>query len=678
MQFDGLIERLAPRLPDRAWTRILALAVAVGIVGGLAAVGFEVAMGLVGEVVLGTADPSIAEIPPLRAALGATIAAALCGLAAGSTTTGKPIGIPDIVEYVRTGERAPTARDSAPSVVAALLAIGGGQSAGREGPIVQLAGTVATVISDRMQLPPGTARALTASGAAAGIAASFNSPLGGAFFAMEVLLGTFAVDTFAPVVVASVTGTVVGQLVMGDRLALQLPPMRLDPIVGIVLFPVLGVVCGLVSVALRGLLRLSAAQLDRLPGPPALRPVASGVAVGLLAAVGLPHVMGNGYALLGAVISGRVTLGIGMLALILAAKLVTTSLAYSGRSGGGIFAPTLFLGGITGELVGTAFAELVPSIAPAPGVFAAVGMGAVAAAVSHAPVTMGLMIAEMTGNYAIILPLLVAIAIATGIANATDRHSVYVQTLLDRGVRLNRRPEASVLRDLRVRAVMVDRGYQTVDPDAPFDVLAQVFLDGRDDEVFVVRDGYLVGMVELQDVKALLHDPGRRAGVTARSLARAVSVTRPDEPVGDVMEVFYRTGLEALPVLDDSGRIAGIVTERDVVGALNREILRTDIGIARVAVERAGSTEPPESFELPAGYHLATLDVTGAAGSTLRTLDLPGRLGVTVLAIDAWDGVRTVRVPASADRPLGPRDRLVVMGPPEHLPRVGRSIPPVD
>lgn len=568
----GWVERASARLPDADRTRLLGYAVLVGVVGGASAVGFELAMSGAGALLLGTAEPALDGVHGWR--LLVPVAAALAGGALGvaATRSGKPRGIPDVVGAVR-GERIPLdLRDGALSAAAAVLAIAGGQSAGREGPIVMVGGTVAAAIGDRLSLPAHSWRVLVAAGAAAGIAASFNSPLGGAFFAMEVLLGTFAMDAFAPTVVASVTGTVVGQTLLGDRLALGFPAFSLAHPHELLVYPALGLACGGVTVALRSALRRVGRALDGSPLPPWTRPAVGGVAVAALAAVGLPHVMGNGYALLDAVADGSVALGPAMLAAVLVAKLATTALAYSGRSGAGIFAPTLFLGAVTGQLVGSLAGRVAPWLAPSPGVLATVGMGAVAAAVAHAPVTMALMIAEMTGNYAIVLPLLVTIAIAVLVSAASDRSSLYVQVLLDRGLLARPERDEHPVGALRVGQVTARAGWVSVGPDAGYDEMVAHFLERSDDELFVVEGDRPLGLVDIQDLKRAMVDPSARPATTARALLRPAPTARPEQPLAAVMEVFFRTGLEVLPVVDDEGRMVGVVSERAVVGALERTL----------------------------------------------------------------------------------------------------------
>lgn len=662
---ESWLSRTFPHLGDRERLRVLVLAIVVGTLGGLAAVGFEFAMDEAARLVFGTPDPSLGGFSTTRGIVGPIVTGLLAGATATLlTTTGRSAGVADMIAFARGAHRAPPPPDAAASAVAAILTIGGGQSAGREGPIVQIAGSTAAWLSAQAGINEHTGRVLAGSAAAAAIAASFNSPLGGAFFALELILGTFALDAFAPVVVASVTGTLVGQLTLGDRLALQVPDFTLRTWTEILLFPLLGIACGLVAITFRSLVAFVTAQFRRLPGPLLLRPAISGLAVGLMAAGGLPDVMGNGYERLEPLIAVEEP-AVGFLGLLLGAKLLATALSAASRSGGGLFAPTLFFGAVTGLLYGRAAAAVLPGVDPDAGTFAIAGMAGVAATIAHAPVTMAIMLAEMTGHYAIILPLLVTIAIASIVSQTAFRHSVYVQSLIDRGVRIDHTPEELVVHGLRVRDVMVERGYLIVAPDTTPDELARLFLEHRQDRLFVVeRDGRFVGLVDLQDVKGLLREATPGDERTARTLAREVPTADPATPIADVMEAFFVTSQDAVAVVGPEGHMVGIVTERDVMGALNREILRRDVGLARVASGPA-SDRSTDFFELPPGYAMTSLPSADVAGRTLAELDLTNRLGVVVLAVDIWDESlgRHRRVPPSADTVLGPRDGYVVMGP---------------
>jgi CIC family chloride channel protein len=579
----------------------------MGVLGGVAAGAFDRALVVIGELTLGSAEPAVAGIEPVRVLLATaatSLAAGLIGVL--GTRRGRPQGIGDVIAAVRTREYPLDAREGLTGAVASALAVGGGQSAGREGPTAQLAASIAATVCDRPHVPRTTARTLIAAAAGAGIAASFNSPLGGAFFAMENLLGNFALEAFAPVVVASVVGTVVGQALLGDRLAVALPPMDIGHPIELVAYPALGVACGLVAIAFRASTRVAADALDRLPGPKWLRPLVPGLIAGGFAALGLHQVMGNGYGFVRDMIQ-REDATLELLLLVVAAKIVASAFAVAAKSGG-MFAATMFLGAVTGELVGAAFQTLFPHQLPSRAALAAVGMGGVAAAVA------------------------------------------------------------------RVRDVMTAR-VTTIAADAPIASVAAKFLGQRTDEVFVVHDGRLVGQVDIQDVKALLAAPEEASG-TARSLARVVPALRLDDRVADAMERFFRAGTETLPVVDDKGRLLGSVAERDLVGALNREILRRDVLMARIAHGPADKRET-DFLELPEGYTVEVVGADGAVGRTLRDLALPRREGVTVLALDLWDEARQqhVRSPPRQNYALGARDRLVMMGPIEKLRKLSLAIP---
>jgi H+/Cl- antiporter ClcA len=231
-----LLDRLAPVFPlarqvaDPVAARLLVAGVAVGAIGGLAAGVFDRAMVLVGRLTLGTAEPALNEPVWWRALLAPTLLGAVAGLLlVRLTRRGRAQSVPDVLGRTQLHVDTLSLRDGVVSAVAAALVVGGGVSGGREGPIAQVSSALASWICRRLRLPPRHARALLAAGAAAGVAASFNTPVGGAFFGLEIVLGDFALESFAPVVVATVTGTIVGQALLGDRVALHLPPFRLVP-----------------------------------------------------------------------------------------------------------------------------------------------------------------------------------------------------------------------------------------------------------------------------------------------------------------------------------------------------------------------------------------------------------------------------------------------------------------
>jgi CIC family chloride channel protein len=386
--------------------------------------------------------------------------------------------------------------------------------------------------------------------------------------------------------------------------------------------------------------------------------------------------MGNGYSHMQALLAGGVRSDAVFLLALLAAKVLATAVTSGGRTGAGLFAPSLFVGAVAGTLVGAMVQTVWPGHAEAAGAYGMVGMGAVAAAVLHAPITMTLMLFEMTGNYAVILPLLLALATAGAASAAFRNRSLYDIELDHLGLTLARGREELVMYRLAVRDVM--RGeVERLHADAPLAELVERFLSRRVDEVFVVdAEGRLVRVVDIQDVKGLLGTPS--TGRTAADVqTRPVPSVHPETPLAAALPLFFDAGVEQLPVLDQDGVLVGVLAERDVVAAYDREVLRHDARLARIE-STVDDVRQTDFVELPPGQVVEVVEAGAAmAGRTLRELALPHRHGCTVVAVSEWDAERGEhqRRPADLDRKLDARDRLVLVGSADGVARLsgGRS-----
>lgn len=645
-------------------TRLMLLGVLVGVLGGIAAAVFDGLTVLTGRLLLATSEPDMGVASMGRAFFGPLIGALVVGALVTLLVRGqRPKGIADVIKAVGLKGGEVSSRDGVASAFAAAVAIGSGHSGGREGPIVQFASALASKACRQLNIAPRRVRVLVAAGAAGGIAASFNTPIGGAFFAMEVLLGSFALESFAPVVAATVTATVVGQALLGERLALSLPAFELASPVELVIYPALGVLCGGIAVGLKEIYLRSARLWEDVGLPIWARPLPAGLLAGVFALLGIPAVMGNGYAFVEHLLEGNAGPD-ALIVLVLVAKVATTALSAAGRTGVGVFAPTLFIGAIAGTLFGTFVQGLLPVTIAPPGAYGMVGMGAVVAALAESPITMALMLFEMTGNYRIMLPVLLTIAVSGVVYRSLESGSLYVGQLWEVGVELPTKREELVMYELQVADVM-RREVTALPVHAPFALLAEKFLQRRLRDVFVVdEEGRYHGLIDIQDVKGLLGEPHEELSVDDVEREDVPSLL-PNVPLADAMPLFFRHDLEELPVVDGGGKLVGVLTERDVVAAYHREVLRKETLLARI--ESGDDAERRVDFlELPEGQRIGVLEVASAtAGKSLRDLDLPARLGVTVVALDVWqpEDRRHLRIPAQADRPLAENDRLVVMGP---------------
>ncbi|CAN5258087.1 chloride channel protein [soil metagenome] len=345
------------------------------------------------------------------------------------------LGIPEVMYAVN--ELGGRMRPQVPIVkaVASALCIGSGGSLGREGPSVQIGSAIASVIGQAAHVPAVQLRLLVACGAAAANAATFNAPIAGVFFALELVMRDFSGKTLGPVVIAAVSGDALSRAVFGPEPFLNVTAVQFGSTPELLIYAGLGLFAAIVGVGFIRVLYGMQDVADRLwRWPEWGRPIAGSVLLGLaLAAV--PEMYGSGYAVLDGVIDGRyvVTAVIGLLA----AKIVFASLTLAIGGSGGIFTPSLFMGAMLGSAYGAGAHALLPGVAASPEVYALVGMGAVFAAAARAPFTAGAMVFELTGEPALLLPLMVAVGIATALANLATRDTVYTMKLTRRGVNID-------------------------------------------------------------------------------------------------------------------------------------------------------------------------------------------------------------------------------------------------
>ena len=392
---------------------------------------------------------------------------------------------------------------------------------------------------------------------------------------------------------------------------------------------------------------------ERSPIPPILRVAAGGLIVGGLLIVS-PHLYGTGFESIGMLLAGELTWQTAAMLILL--KPLACSITIGSGGSGGVFSSALFIGAAVGYTFGELGHLLLPGWIPEAGPYALVGMGAVLSAATHAPVASILILFELTGDYAIILPLMLAVTLSTVGSRMLDRDSVYTRKLRRKGVHLFGAPDDATLSAYKVRDVM-RKELPTIPASAPFGTVLDRFLSSTVDEVFVVRsDGALVGTISLHDVKGLVGDDELRELVIAGDIANAgVPTLSPDISAAQCLQEIAATGRESLPVVAHPGsRIpVGLVTRRDLIDLYDRVVLRRDM---------LGTYSPEQSQApaLPVGHRLEEVPIpNGWAGRTLRELDLRRRTGITVLGIQ-HQGRFDISVIADPELRLRAGDRLVV------------------
>jgi chloride channel protein, CIC family len=476
-------------------------------------------------------------------------------------------GVPEVMFAVshRGGRIAPQV--SLVKALASALCIGGGGSVGREGPIVQIGSAAGSTVAQVLRLDTERMRLLVACGAAAGISATFNAPLAGPFFAMELILRSFSAESFGAVVLASVTADVVGRAMLGDHPFLSLPPFAVRSPAEYLLYGALGVGVGMVGVAFSKILYLVEDACDWLwRGPEWARPAAGGVVLGGLL-IALPQMYGVGYPVLENAVDGRYV--IGMLLVLMVGKMLATSLTIGIGGSGGVFAPTLFIGAMAGTAFGTVAHQLLPGVTESAGAYGLIGMGAALGGATGAPITAVIILFELTGEYSIILPLMAAVVMAAGTGHLLSKNTIYTAKLWRRGVDLDAAPAAHP--DFTAADVAVA---------APEPLTVRTSLDDAASALatssfgmlpVVGDDGRYTGCVSAQDVaEALtqaLDDPDRPHEI--EPLVGQPAVVSADTSADELLARLSGRGGTGLPVLDpDRSELVGWITYESVLARL--------------------------------------------------------------------------------------------------------------
>lgn len=488
-------------------------------------------------------------------------------------------GVPEVMEAVamRGGRIRP--RVAAVKVLASSLTIGTGGSAGREGPIVQVGSALGSTLGQILGFSEERVRTLVACGAAAGIAATFNAPIAGTIFALEVILGSFTVRYFGAVVISSVTAAVVSRSILGDRPAFTVPSYPLTHLGELPIYMVLGVLAALLAVFFIRFLYYSEELFDNWTIPLPVKAAIGMVLTGLVALL-LPerNVLGSGLHAIGEAIAGNFSLTLGLMAALLFLKMLATTLTLASGNSGGVFAPSLFMGAVLGGMVGTVANWLWPTVAVNPGAYAIVGMAAVFSGAARAPITAILIVFEMSNDYKLILPLMLATVLATLLAELLFRDSIYTLKLRLKGITLQRGRDIDVLENLLVEEVMVEK-METVRTDTSLIEVSDLFAETHSHGFPVLdENGALWGIVTVSDLDRVVADELPRDTLVsefATPRSRLLTAT-PTESVSEALTRMGTRGIGRLPVVakDEPTQLIGWIRRDDIIRAYNMAITR--------------------------------------------------------------------------------------------------------
>ncbi|MBC8318023.1 MAG: chloride channel protein [Desulfobulbaceae bacterium] len=468
--------------------------------------------------------------------------------------------------------------------VTTSLTIGSGGSAGVEGPIAMVGGAVGSQVGQFFRVSGDRMKVYIAAGCAGGIAAMFNAPIAGVFFAAEiVLLGTYEVSAFSALVISSALASVVSRAVYGEISAFQIPDYNVvSPMIEVPLYMLMGLLVGVVAVFYIKIFywvrdRFASLALNRY-----MKPILGAFMVGSIG-IGFPQVMGNGYHYISEVLNGDGVIWV--MLLLVFAKIISTSITLGSGGAGGVFAPSLFIGAVIGGSFGTIANNIFPGHIASSGAYAAVGIGAFLAAVTHAPLTAIFLLFEMTGNYLIIIPIMLASIIGAVVSAKLYPDSIDTVDFTNEGIDIHDGRETAVLKSIKVGRAMVE-DVDFISERATAKDLLKIFSMAENSFYYPVltesgkQAGQMCGIISMQDVKAILHDEELLQSATVGNIMyRNVITLTPDDDLYTAMSQFMKKGIEEIPVVEslEEPWVVGMLRRRDVLSVYNREVLKRGI-----------------------------------------------------------------------------------------------------
>lgn len=554
------------------------LAVIAGVVVAYGAIGFRLLIDAVQMLAFGSGGERLYSIADDLAWWHILLVPATGGLVVGVIVhffmpDKRPEGIADVIAANALSNAKMPLRGGIGAALISAVSLGAGASTGREGPIVHLGGTVASWFSARLHLSSAQARTLLGCAVASAVAASFNAPIAGVFFSLEVILGHYALHAFAPIVMASVVGTIVSRIHLGDFPAFTIPDYTVASFWEFPAFVLLGAVCAVSAVIFMWSVSTAEDLFEKLPLPRWSHAALGGLAIG---AVGIffPQILGVGYEATDIALGGGFSLA--MLLVLLVVKTAATATTLGAGFGGGVFSPSLFIGAMTGGAFGIIAASAFPEMAAAHGLYAIVGMGAVAGAVLGAPISTFLIVFELVGDYQLAIAIMLATATASLLTHQTFARSLFHRQLNRRGMELSGGRARHLLRTLSVEEVM-SRDFLTVRDDDKIEQIRVSLSLSPDGTIMVVdKAGGFTGLLSLSDVRDAFFEPEQAAQIRAGDVVRIrPRILHAHDTLAQALAYLDATGDDHVPVIDESqeDKLVGILHHRDALLAYNRALL---------------------------------------------------------------------------------------------------------
>ncbi|MGE4318914.1 MAG: chloride channel protein [Deferribacterales bacterium] len=581
MKLIDSISNMRNQLRSNEDLYMISIAVVVGVATGYGNIVFRFLIGFFQNIFYGSKSEfllvTLKETPDYKILLIPALGGLLVGLSSLIFKFAKGHGVPDVIKAIALN------RSISPSIalvksVTSAITLGSGGSAGREGPVVQIGAAIGSGVGKVFKFSSERMKTVVACGAAGGLAATFNAPIGGAMFAAEVLLGEFGLKTFSPIIISSVIATVVSRAYFGDNVTFEAPIYELRSIMELPLYAVLGILCAVIGAVFIKVFYKVEMTFEAIKLPSWTKPALGGLLMGCVAVMSR-DVMGVGYDTINAILRHEAGF---YLALLIGLKIAATAFTLGSGGSGGLFVPSLYIGAATGGFFGYCMNLLFPDVAAGPGAYGLVAMSAMLAATIRAPLTAILIIFEITQSYTVILPLMFTAIISNIFAKMMERESIFTWILVKQGVRIRKGKEESVLENLLVGDVMT-RDVVTFKEDTPF---RQVLngIQNANHMYFPVlnNEGYLSGMLSLDDIKGIIFEEGLEDIVVAGEICTKGNIiyVKEDDSLLKATENLGIKDLGALPVAEETEKgliVKGLLRRGDIIIAYNRSVARLKV-----------------------------------------------------------------------------------------------------
>jgi len=644
---------------------VIIIAVIIGIASGYGAAGFRYIIDFFRSISWGEgAFVNVIQTTPLYLkiiipVLGGVIVALFVERFAPEA---KGHGVPEVMDAVATKNGFIRMRVVLVKAFASALSIGSGASVGREGPIVQIGSAFGSTLGQIFQVSTRRMKTFIGCGAAAGIAATFNAPIAGAIFASEVILGDFSVAAIGPIIISSVFGTVISRSIYGDFPAFIPPVYTLHSSYEIIFYIILGVVTGFAGWLFVKFLYFSEDLFDNLKWSIGVKAALGGAILGLLALI-IPETLGVGYESMDKVLSGDMPFILA--GALLFGKIFATSISLGSGASGGIFAPALFMGSMLGGTLGFIFHYFFPGLTSSSGAYALVGMAAMVAASTHAPITAILIIFEMTSEYTVILPLMVTSIIATVITTRYLEGNIYTMKLIRRGVNIHGGTAINVLDKLKV-VKMKQHLLEVIHEDATLEELLER-MSISNQYVYYINDSEkkLKGIITQGMVRRFLNrlEEIPKEAVVKDFYNTHFQTIKDNSPVHEVLKTMLNSDMMAIPVVDDQGILTGQVLRPDILREYQEMLIQSQSAEYLASSLKYVHKYFHEKTEVIPGFLMARINAPSEfVHQSFKSLKLRSKYNVDVLLIRKPNNEQLLDLMPTPGTIIELEDQLIIFG----------------